>query len=103
MLLPHDAVHAFQVLRQVMEGLQFMHSQNVIHQSLGPGSVVLSSIQERDAGIMVARLRDFAFSVDVSGPALLGGETLAEIWDGRRVQESPSGCACYDSCVHCGD
>lgn len=33
-------------LRQVMAGLSFMHDRRRLHQSLGPGSVLLNSVDE---------------------------------------------------------
>lgn len=34
---------------QMLKGLAFMHSNNRLHQSLGPNSLILSTIEERDA------------------------------------------------------
>jgi hypothetical protein len=59
-----------QMLRHTLEGLQHMHDHSRLHQSLGPDSVILSTIQERDAATMTARIRDLAFSVDMSHEAL---------------------------------
>jgi hypothetical protein len=59
-----------QVLRHALEGLRDVHAAGRVHQSLGPGSVVLSTVQERDAATMRARVRDLAFSLDVSPDAL---------------------------------
>lgn len=36
----------------------------------------------RDFRSLNARLKDLAFSVDVSSAALYGGATLADAWDG---------------------
>lgn len=80
--LQRRKVFLIKILRQVLEGLQYMHTNNRLHQSLGPGSVVLSTAQERDAGVLRVRLRDLAFSVDVSNEALMGGATIAELWEG---------------------
>ncbi|KAL3150735.1 hypothetical protein ABBQ32_000517 [Trebouxia sp. C0010 RCD-2024] len=69
------------VLRQAMQGLAFMHANSRLHQSIGPGSVVINKTDEREVRVMQARLRDLAFAVDVSNEAMVGGATLAEIWD----------------------
>ena len=78
------AAHVLQVLRHALEGVAHLHGQQRLHQSLGPGSVVLSTVQERDAAVMTARLRDLAFSVDVSDAALTGGATISEMMAERR-------------------
>ncbi|KAE9606486.1 hypothetical protein Lal_00014041 [Lupinus albus] len=49
----------------VMRGLAYMHDHDRLHQSLGPFSVVLNTISEREARYLIPRLRDLAFSVDV--------------------------------------
>ena len=38
-----------QLLRQAMEGLAFLHSQERLHQSVGPSSLVLNLTDERFA------------------------------------------------------
>ena len=48
---------------------------------MGPSSVVLNTTDESGSRPLIARLRDLAFSVDVSDAALYGGATLAEIWE----------------------
>ncbi|XP_056160152.1 uncharacterized protein LOC115683169 isoform X2 [Syzygium oleosum] len=53
------------LLQGAMLGLAFMHEHERLHQSLGPSSVVLNTITERDAAYLVPRLRDLAFSVDI--------------------------------------
>lgn len=65
------------LLYGAMSGLAFMHDNDRLHQSLGPASVVLNTITEREAVYLVPRLRDLAFSVDIrysyleEGPAKL--------------------------------
>ncbi|OVA02885.1 Protein kinase domain [Macleaya cordata] len=54
-----------QLLRGVMCGLAYMHDRERLHQSLGPASVVLNTIVEKDAAYLIPRLRDLAFSVDM--------------------------------------
>jgi len=65
----------------ILQGVAFMHANSRLHQSLGPGSVVLNKSDERDLRVMQARLRDLAFAVDISNEAMIGGATLGEIWD----------------------
>lgn len=69
------------ILQQTMKGVAFMHANSRLHQSIGPGSVVLNKSDERDLRVMQARLRDLAFAVDISNEAMVGGATLGEIWD----------------------
>ncbi|GAB4858164.1 hypothetical protein Ancab_009561 [Ancistrocladus abbreviatus] len=56
-----------------MNGLVYMHDHDRLHQSLGPASVVLNTIAERDANYLIPRLRDLAFSVDTGYSSLQGG------------------------------
>ncbi|KAK8712164.1 hypothetical protein V6N13_147411 [Hibiscus sabdariffa] len=53
-----------------MRGLAYMHNHERLHQSLGPASVLLNTIVERDAAYLVPKLRDLAFSVDISFSSL---------------------------------
>ncbi|XP_038724526.1 uncharacterized protein LOC120016028 isoform X2 [Tripterygium wilfordii] len=66
----------------VMSGLSYMHDHERLHQSLGPSSVVLNTMTERDAAYLVPQLRDLAFSADISYPYLEEGPgTLSEgLW-----------------------
>ncbi|XP_030506838.2 uncharacterized protein LOC115721879 [Cannabis sativa] len=48
-----------------MKGLAYMHDHDRLHQSLGPSSISLNTIAEREAVYLIPRLRDLAFSVDV--------------------------------------
>ncbi|TXG48735.1 hypothetical protein EZV62_024610 [Acer yangbiense] len=65
-----------------MIGLAYMHDHDRLHQSLGPSSVVLNTIAERDAAYLIPRLRDLAFSVDIRFPNVDEGPgTLSEgLW-----------------------
>lgn len=54
------------LLQGAMRGLAYMHGHDRLHQSLGPSSVVLNTISEREARYLIPRLRDLAFSVDIS-------------------------------------
>ncbi|EIE22208.1 hypothetical protein COCSUDRAFT_42575 [Coccomyxa subellipsoidea C-169] len=76
---------ALEVLRQTLKGLAYMHSRNRLHQSVGPSSVILSGTDETGSRPLLVRLRDLAFSVDVSEAALYGGATLADIWERGRI------------------
>lgn len=53
------------ILQGTMNGLAFMHNHDRLHQSLGPSSILINTITERDALYLVPRLRDLAFSVDI--------------------------------------
>ncbi|KAE8077488.1 hypothetical protein FH972_016048 [Carpinus fangiana] len=70
------------LLQGAMRGLSFLHEHDRLHQSLGPSSIVLNTIIERDAAYLVPRLRDLAFSVDISYSCLEEGpSTLSEgLW-----------------------
>ncbi|XP_051138049.1 uncharacterized protein LOC127256213 isoform X6 [Andrographis paniculata] len=48
-----------------IRGLAYMHDHDILHQSLGPASVVLNTMVEKNAAYLVPRLRDLAFSVDI--------------------------------------
>ncbi|KAG4177394.1 hypothetical protein ERO13_A11G303500v2 [Gossypium hirsutum] len=65
-----------------MNGLAYMHNHERLHQSLGPASVILNTIVERDAVYLVPKLRDLAFSVDISFSSLEEGpSTFSEdLW-----------------------
>eukprot|EP00958_Prasinococcus_capsulatus_P025650 scaffold4409_cov369-Prasinococcus_capsulatus_cf.AAC.3 len=56
-----------------------------LHQSVGPASVVLDSLEERDCFQMKAVLKDLAYSVDVSDTTLYGGPLLSELWQAREI------------------
>ncbi|KAA8540149.1 hypothetical protein F0562_026841 [Nyssa sinensis] len=53
------------LLQGAICGLAYMHDHDRLHQSLGPASVVLNTMAEKDAAYLVPRLRDLAFSVDI--------------------------------------
>ncbi|XP_017977739.1 PREDICTED: uncharacterized protein LOC18599529 isoform X2 [Theobroma cacao] len=59
------AYFVIKLFQGAMSGLAYMHNYDRLHQSLGPASVVLNTIVERDAAYLVPRLRDLAFSVDI--------------------------------------
>lgn len=70
------------MLQGIASGLAYMHAHDRLHQSLGPASVVLNTPSEREAQYLVPRLRDLAFSVDISYSSLEKGPgTLSEgLW-----------------------
>ncbi|KAD0351775.1 hypothetical protein E3N88_44413 [Mikania micrantha] len=53
------------ILQGVLSGLAYMHDNERLHQSLGPSSVVLNTMVDKEAAYLVPRLRDLAFSVDI--------------------------------------
>ncbi|XAR52078.1 Non-specific serine/threonine protein kinase [Bertholletia excelsa] len=53
------------LLHGALCGLAYMHDNNRLHQSLGPASVVLNTVVEREADYLAPQLRDLAFSVDI--------------------------------------
>ncbi|RYR10236.1 hypothetical protein Ahy_B05g078709 isoform C [Arachis hypogaea] len=59
-------IFVIKLLQGAMRGLAYMHDNNRLHQSLGPFSVMLNTISEREGRYLIPRLRDLAFSVDVS-------------------------------------
>ncbi|KAI9084310.1 hypothetical protein K1719_033652 [Acacia pycnantha] len=63
------------LLQGVLRGLAFMHDHDRLHQSLGPSSVVLNTISEKEARYLIPRLRDLAFSVDIRYSELDDGST----------------------------
>ncbi|KAL0299825.1 UNVERIFIED_CONTAM: hypothetical protein Sradi_6642300 [Sesamum radiatum] len=63
------------LLQGAIRGLAYMHDHDLLHQSLGPASVVLNTMVEKDAAYLVPRLRDLAFSVDIRYSELEGGSS----------------------------
>ncbi|KAL6008188.1 hypothetical protein ACLOJK_033694 [Asimina triloba] len=61
------------LLRGAISGLLYMHDRDRLHQSLGPASVTLNTIAEKEATYLVPRLRDLAFSVDIRYSSLEAG------------------------------
>ncbi|KAL2349435.1 hypothetical protein Fmac_003435 [Flemingia macrophylla] len=69
------------LLQGVMRGLAYLHDHDRLHQSLGPFSVALNTISEREASYLIPRLRDLAFSVNVRYTELDDSGQLAEgLW-----------------------
>ncbi|RWR81036.1 Protein kinase domain-containing protein [Cinnamomum micranthum f. kanehirae] len=63
--LKRRRIFVIRLLRGAINGLAYMHNRERLHQSLGPASVVLNTMAEREAPYLVTRLRDLAFSVDI--------------------------------------
>ncbi|CAM8935117.1 unnamed protein product [Rhodiola kirilowii] len=60
-----------QLLYGTINGIAFMHDLDRLHQSVGPASIVLNTITEREAAYVIPRLRDLAFSVDIRYSSLI--------------------------------
>ncbi|PWA48441.1 protein kinase superfamily protein [Artemisia annua] len=69
-------IFIIKLLQGALCGLAYMHDKERLHQSLGPASVVLNTMADKEAVYLVPRLRDLAFSVDIQFSSL---------------EESPSG------------
>ncbi|KAJ1390900.1 Protein kinase domain [Sesbania bispinosa] len=80
------------LLQGAMRGLAYMHDHDRLHQSLGPFSVVLNSISEKEAPYLIPRLRDLAFSVNVRYSELEDSGPLA---DGLWARASGAGAYTY--------
>ncbi|CAM8944870.1 unnamed protein product [Rhodiola kirilowii] len=59
------------LLYGTINGIAFMHDLDRLHQSVGPASIVLNTITEREAAYVIPRLRDLAFSVDIRYSSLI--------------------------------
>ncbi|KAF3321524.1 hypothetical protein FCM35_KLT13740 [Carex littledalei] len=68
------------LLNGAMNGLAHMHKNDRLHQSLGPASIVMNTIIEKDVAVLVPRLRDLAFSVDVRYTAIGDGLLSQDLW-----------------------
>eukprot|EP00249_Psilotum_nudum_P020852 c27875_g1_i5 orf=553-1458(+) len=75
------------LLRGVFTGLTYMHARGRLHQSLGPASVVINTMEERDAYFLQAQLRDLAFSVDVSDKTIFQGRDAGFVWKGQSIED----------------
>jgi len=83
--LERRAFFVRRTVKQVCEALAYLHGNSRLHQSVGPASVVLDSLEERDCFQMKAVLKDLAYSVDVSDTTLYGGPLLSELWQAREI------------------
>ncbi|KAK7405955.1 hypothetical protein VNO78_07567 [Psophocarpus tetragonolobus] len=69
------------LLQGIMKGLAYLHDHDRLHQSLGPFSVLLNTISEKEGPYLIPRLRDLAFSVNVRYTELDDSGQLAEgLW-----------------------
>ncbi|XP_071707281.1 uncharacterized protein [Rutidosis leptorrhynchoides] len=57
--------YIIKLLQGALCGLAYMHDNERLHQSIGPASVVLNTMVDKDSAYLVPRLRDLAFSVDI--------------------------------------
>ncbi|XP_065008824.1 uncharacterized protein LOC135639036 isoform X3 [Musa acuminata AAA Group] len=75
-------IYVIKLLNGAMNGLAYMHDHDRLHQSLGPSSVVLNTMVEKDASYLVPKLRDLSFSVDIGYSSLGAAQsTLSEgLW-----------------------
>lgn len=76
------------LLRGFLKGLAYMHSKGRLHQSIGPASVTLNTTNEMDVRFLVPRIRDFAFSIDISDPSSLAAEIRRPANAVEEVKES---------------
>eukprot|EP00210_Caulerpa_lentillifera_P005265 g5031.t2 len=70
-----------QIFRAVAAGLQFMHKNLKLHQSLGPESILISNLDEGDCSTLKVQIGDLALGVDMSDIAFDKKQTIGEIWD----------------------
>jgi len=69
-----------------LQGLHFMHQRDRVHASLLPSSLLLSQGHQEDVKGLLVQLSNLSLSVDVSDSALMGGATLAEIWNQNKLE-----------------
>ncbi|CAM0944824.1 unnamed protein product [Alopecurus aequalis] len=68
------------LLNGAMCGLVHMHNNDRLHQSLGPSSVVLNTVADKNGYYLVPKLRDLAFSVDIGLSSLGVGALSDGLW-----------------------
>ncbi|KAG2653198.1 uncharacterized protein LOC120656880 [Panicum virgatum] len=68
------------LLNGTMSGLLHMHNHDRLHQSLGPSSVILNTVMEKEGPYLVPRLRDLAFSVDIGYSSVGAGALSDGLW-----------------------
>lgn len=66
-----------------------MHRREKIHQKLEPRNVLLLAEHQESPELLRVQLQDLALSTDISDAALLGGATLAELWQGKKERDDP--------------
>ncbi|KAI5084689.1 hypothetical protein GOP47_0000858 [Adiantum capillus-veneris] len=78
-------IFIIKLLRGAFSGLAHMHSNGRLHQSLGPSSVVINTLAEKDAYSLVPQLRDMAFSVDISDEAIFRSHRSGLPWKQKLI------------------
>ncbi|KAM3243016.1 hypothetical protein ACQJBY_055164 [Aegilops geniculata] len=68
------------LLNGAMCGLVHMHNHDRLHQSLGPSSVVLNTVAEKNGYYLLPQLRDLAFSVDIGYSSVGVGALSDGLW-----------------------
>lgn len=71
-----------------LQGLQFAHDRNRVHQRLLPGNVLLSCSHDTEPEELLVQLQNFSLAADISDSALIGGATLAEIWNFNQIENA---------------
>lgn len=73
-------------MRGTLQALAFCHSRNVSHGSMGSGSVLLSTFDDRRANDLIVKLDNFGFgrahyacSLDLKGGTLQGQQTMSPV------------------------
>ncbi|BAF09722.1 Os02g0694800 [Oryza sativa Japonica Group] len=85
---PYDRAYKLELKRYfvlkllygAMCGLVHMHNHDRLHQSLGPSSVVLNTVAEKNGRYLVPHLRDLAFSVDIGYSSVGSGALSDGLW-----------------------
>lgn len=80
-LLARRRIFVREIIRQALSGVGNLHNRRRLHQSLGPASLLLTSVDERAPQRLKVNVADLALSVDASDEALFGGATLSDIWE----------------------
>lgn len=83
-LWSHGVIAYRSVMRGTLQALAFCHSRNVAHGSMGSGSVLLSTFDDRRANDVIVKLDNFGFgrahyscSLDLKGGMCMGQDTCA--------------------------
>ncbi|GJN21921.1 hypothetical protein PR202_gb09444 [Eleusine coracana subsp. coracana] len=77
------------LLNGALCGLVHMHNHDRLHQSIGPSSVVLNTVMEKEGRYLVPKLRDLAFSVDI-GYSSVGSGALSDVLWRRAIAAGAS-------------
>jgi len=68
------------LLNGAMSGLLHMHNHDRLHQSLGPSSIILNTVMDKEGPYLVPRLRDLAFSIDIGYSSVGAGALSDGLW-----------------------